>query len=39
MATSYNGWPASSDKASIGVVASDVFPGGAKAGDVTIVLG
>jgi len=39
MATSYNGWPASSDKASIGVVSSDVFPGGAKAGDVTIVLG
>jgi hypothetical protein len=39
MATSYNGWPASDDKASIGVVSSDVFPGGAKAGDVTIVLG
>jgi len=39
MATSYNGWPASDDKASIGVVASDVFPGGAKAGDVTTVLG
>jgi hypothetical protein len=39
MATSYNGWPASPDKAEIGVVASDVFPGGAKAGDVTIVLG
>jgi hypothetical protein len=39
MATSYNGWPASDDKASIGVVSSDVFPGGAKAGDVTTVLG
>lgn len=39
MATSYNGWPASPDKAEIGVVSSDVFPGGAKAGDVTIVLG
>jgi hypothetical protein len=39
MATSYNGWPASPDKAAIGVVSSDVVPGGAKAGDVTIVLG
>jgi hypothetical protein len=39
MASSYNGWPASPDKAEIGVVSSDVFPGGAKAGDVTIVLG
>jgi hypothetical protein len=39
MAQSYNGWPASDDKASIGVVSSDVFPGGAKAGDVTTVLG
>ena len=39
MATSYNGWPASDDKASIGVVSNDVFPGGAKAGDVTTVLG
>jgi hypothetical protein len=39
MATSYNGWPASDDKASIGVVSSPVFPGGAKAGDVTTVLG
>jgi hypothetical protein len=39
VATSYNGWPASDDKASIGVVSSDVFPGGAKAGDVTTVLG
>jgi hypothetical protein len=38
MATSYNGWPASPDKAEIGVVSSDVFPGGAKAGDVTVVL-
>ena len=38
MATSYNGWPASDDKASIGVVSSDVFPGGAKSGDVTTVL-
>lgn len=37
--TSYNGWPASSDKAAIGVVSNDVFPGGAKAGDVTTVLG
>ena len=37
--TSYNGWPANSDKAAIGVVSSDYFPGGAKAGDVTIVLG
>jgi hypothetical protein len=36
---SYNGWPASPDRAAIGVVASDVFPGGAKAGDVTTVLG
>ena len=39
MATSYNGWPASPDKAEIGVVSSAVFSGGAKAGDVTIVLG
>jgi hypothetical protein len=38
VATSYNGWPASDDKASIGVVSSDVFPGGAKSGDVTTVL-
>jgi len=38
MATSYNGWPASEDKASIGVVSSEWFPGGAKAGDVTTVL-
>ncbi len=37
--TSYNGWPANSDKAAIGVVSSDYFPGGAKAGDVTTVLG
>jgi hypothetical protein len=35
---SYNGWPASPDKASIGVVANDWFPGGVKAGDVTTVL-
>ena len=39
MATSYNGWLASPDRAEIGVVASDVFPGGVKAGDVSIVLG
>jgi hypothetical protein len=39
MATSYNGWEASDDKASIGVVSNDTFPGGAKAGDVTTVLG
>ena len=39
MPQSYNGWPASDDKASIGVVSNAVFPGGAKAGDVTIVLG
>jgi len=38
MATSYNGWPASDDKASIGVVSSEWFPGGAKAGDVTTVM-
>jgi hypothetical protein len=38
MAESYNGWPASDDKASIGVVSSEWFPGGAKAGDVLIVL-
>jgi len=37
--TSYNGWPANSDKAAIGVVSNDLFPGGAKAGDVTTVLG
>lgn len=36
--TSYNGWPANSDKAAIGVVSSEWFPGGAKAGDVTTVL-
>lgn len=39
MATSYNGWPASPDRAEIGVVANDVFPGGVKSGDVTTVLG
>lgn len=38
MATSYNGWPASPDKDAIGVVQSEWFPGGAKAGDVTTVL-
>jgi hypothetical protein len=38
MATSYNGWPASPDKGEIGVVQSEWFPGGAKAGDVTTVL-
>jgi hypothetical protein len=37
--TSYNGWPANSDKAAIGVVSNALFPGGAKAGDVTTVLG
>ena len=36
--TSYNGWPASDDKSSIGVVSNEYFPGGAKAGDVTTVL-
>ena len=36
---SYNGWPANSDKGAIGVVASEWFPGGVKAGDVTTVLG
>lgn len=39
MATSYNGWPASPDRDEIGVVPSDVFPGGVKSGDVTTVLG
>lgn len=39
MANSYNGWPASPDKAEIGVVPVDEFPGGAKAGDVSTVLG
>lgn len=38
MATSYNGWPASDDKGSIGVVSSEWFPGGVKSGDVTTVL-
>ena len=38
MATSYNGWPASPDKAAIGVVSSDVVPGGVKSGDVYTVL-
>ena len=36
--TSYNGWPANSDKSAIGVVQSLWFPGGAKQGDVTTVL-
>jgi hypothetical protein len=36
---SYNGWPANSDPSAIGVVQSQWFPGGAKAGDVTTVLG
>lgn len=35
---SYNGWPANSDPSAIGVVQSQWFPGGAKAGDVTTVL-
>jgi hypothetical protein len=39
MANSYNGWPASDDKASIGVVANEWFPGGARSGDVSTVLG
>lgn len=34
---SYNGWPANSDPAAIGVVQSLWFPGGVKAGDVTTV--
>lgn len=37
--SSYNGWPADPDRASIDVVANDWFPGGVKAGDVTTVLG
>jgi len=37
--TSYNGWPANSDRSAIGVVSNDWFPGGVKAGDVTTVLG
>jgi hypothetical protein len=37
--TSYNGWPANSDKAAIGVESVDEFPGGAKTGDVSTVLG
>jgi fructose-specific component phosphotransferase system IIB-like protein len=36
--TSYNGWPADSDKAAIGVVSNALFPGGVKSGDVAIVL-
>lgn len=44
MATSQNGWPASSDKHSIGVnssfsVCGVTFPGGVKSGDVSVVLG
>ena len=35
--TSYNGWPAHSDKSAIGVVSSEWFPGGVKSGDVTTV--
>lgn len=35
---SYNGWPANSDPAAIGVVQSLWFPGGVKTGDVTTVL-
>lgn len=44
MATSQNGWPASSNKGSLGINASFApcgvtFPGGVKAGDVEVVLG
>jgi hypothetical protein len=44
MTTSQNGWPASSDKASIGINSGFApcgvtFPGGAKSGDVDTVLG
>jgi hypothetical protein len=44
MATSQNGWPAAPDRAAIGVtnsfaVAGVTFPGGVKAGDVSVVLG
>jgi hypothetical protein len=44
MPTSQNGWPASGDRAAIGVtnaftVAGVTFPGGVKAGDVAAVLG
>jgi hypothetical protein len=38
MATSYNGWPASDDRAAIGVQSSDLFPGGVRSGDVRTVL-
>jgi hypothetical protein len=37
--TSYNGWPASDDRSAIGVVPSEMFPGGVKSGDVATVLG
>lgn len=36
--TSYNGWPANSDPAAIGVAQNLWFPGGVKTGDVTTVL-
>ena len=36
--TSYNGWPANSDPAAIGVAQSLWFPGGVKVGDVTTVM-
>ncbi len=43
MATSYNGWPASTSRSAIGVkpfsVAGVDFPGGVKSGDVATVLG
>jgi hypothetical protein len=35
--TSYNGWPANSDPAAIGVAQNLWFPGGVKTGDVTTV--
>jgi hypothetical protein len=38
MPNSYNGWPASENKASINVVQHPVYAGGIKAGDVTTVL-
>jgi hypothetical protein len=42
VATSQNGWPASSDRRAIGVAVFEVhevaFPGGVKAGDVAVVL-
>jgi hypothetical protein len=36
--TSYNGWPANSDRSAIGVVPNEWFPGGVKSGDVSTVL-